>query len=77
MLGAEPGQHQVSLKLGEGSTKETKELGLRVNLQFESSWRFPGKVPDQLQLRDVPCPEADGHQSAKFNVLKLLERELN
>lgn len=26
-----------SLKLGESSTMETKELGLRVNLQFESS----------------------------------------
>lgn len=77
MLGAEPGQHQVSLKLGEDSTKETKELGLRVNVQFESSQRFPDKVPEQLQLRDVPYPEADGHQPAKFNVLKLLELELN
>lgn len=52
---------------------ETKELGLRVNLQFESSQRFPDKVQEQLQLRDVPCPGTDGHQSAKFNVLKLLE----
>lgn len=77
MLGAEPGQHQVSLKLGEGNMMETKELGLRINLQFESSYRFPDEVQERLQLRDVPCPVADGHQSAKFNVLKILELELN